>query len=174
VAGSVGDADYYSHAALWTPHHSHGTTGTWTELGVLPGGDGSVARGINGQGTVVGQSTSALGDRGFVYDGRLHSLPTLPGGTESFAYAVDPRGVVVGYADGAGTHGDRAVVWRHRQATDLNTYLPARACEAGYRLLGAYDINGRGQIVGVATIDGHAHGFLLTPRSTLRHGGSHP
>ena len=164
VAGAVGDADYYAYAALWTPAHPHGTTGRWTELGVLPGGDGSVARDVNRQGTVVGQSTSAHGDRGFVFDGRLRTLSTLPGGTESFAYAVDDHGLIVGYADGAGTNGDRAVLWRNRRPVDLNSYLPARARAAGYLLTGAYDINNRGQIVGVAIISGHAHGFLLTPR----------
>lgn len=166
VAGSVSDADYYAYAAVWTPAHRHGVTGTWKELGVLPGGNGSDARDVNLRGTVVGQSTSAIGDRGFLYDGRLHSLPTLPGGTESFAFAINDDGLVVGYADGATTNGDRAVLWRHRHPVDLNRSLPASARAAGYLLVGAYDINDRGQIVGVALTGGHAHGFLLTPRDS--------
>jgi hypothetical protein len=56
------------------------------------------------------------------------------------------------------------VKWQHRRPIDLNRYLPAWARQAGYLLVGAYDVNGSGQIVGVATIGGHAHGFLLTPR----------
>ncbi|MFN8196390.1 MAG: hypothetical protein U0R80_19145 [Nocardioidaceae bacterium] len=169
VAGSLGDADYYGFAAVWTPDRPGGTHGTWTELGVLPGGDGSVARDVNRSGVVVGQSTSAVGDRAFVWDGRgaMRALPPLRGGTESFAFAVDDRGLVVGYADGADTDGDRAVVWWRGRAYDLNRVLPAWAREAGYVLMGAYDVNGRGQVVGVASVGGHAHGFLLTPRRGL-------
>lgn len=164
VVGSVGDVDYYAYAAVWTPDRPRATTGSWTEIGVLPGGDGSIARDVNRWGTIVGQSTSSEGDRGFVYHGVMRELPTLPGGTESFAFAIDDHGLIVGYADGASTAGDHAVVWWHGRVLDLNELLPASARDAGYVLQGAYDINRHGQIVGVATIGGHAHGFLLTPR----------
>lgn len=97
----------------------------------------------------------------------MQLLPTLPGGWASHAFAVNDHGLVVGYSDlGDGT-GDRAVVWRDGVVTDLNGWLPAWARKAGYILRGAYDVNNRGQIVGVAGVPTptgeHAHGFLLTP-----------
>lgn len=171
VVGSVSDPDYYGFAALWTPKRPHGTSGAWQELGVLPGGTGSAARDVNRLGVVVGEGDSAEGDRGWMVDTRVDTvmqlLPTLPGGWASHAFAVNDHGLVVGYSDlGDGT-GDRAVVWRDGVVTDLNGWLPAWARKAGYILRGAYDVNNRGQIVGVAGVPTptgeHAHGFLLTP-----------
>lgn len=163
VAGSVADADYYGHAAVWTPDRPHGTRGTWLELGDLPGGDGTVARDINRFGVVVGQGTTPRGDRGWVHDGSMRILRPLPGGMNSHAFGINDRGEIVGYSDTADGSGDLAVLFQGRRAMDLNIFLPAWAREAGYVLRAAHGINNRGQIVGVASIDGHAHGFLLTP-----------
>lgn len=163
VAGAVADADYYGYAAVWTPDRPHGTTGTWQELGLLPGGDGSTARDLNRSGVVVGQGTSSHGDRGWLYDGRLHVLQPLPGGTSSDAFGINDRGDAVGSsstADGS----ERAVLFRDGRTIDLNDFLPEWAKDAGYVLRSAHDINKRGQVVGVASIDGHARGYLLTPR----------
>lgn len=171
VAGDVSDADYYGFAALWTPRRPHATTGSWQELGVLPGGTGSAARDVNRSGVVVGEGDSVDGDRGWIFDPRvdtrLRVLPPLPGGWASHAFAVDDHGLVVGYSDlGDGT-GDRAVMWVDGQVVDLNSLLPRWARDAGYVLRGAYDVNDHGQVVGVAgvpTATGeHAHAFLLTP-----------
>jgi uncharacterized membrane protein len=174
VAGDVSDPDYYGFAALWTPRHRHGTTGTWRELGLLRGGSGSVARDVNRFGVVVGEGDSARGDRGWLFDTRMRVLPTLPHGTASSAFAVNDHGLVVGWSNARRKAGDRAVVWRgpRHRVLDLNTCLPRWAKRAGIVLRGAYDVNDRGQVVGVAgvrTPDGeHAHAFLLTPRRLTR------
>ncbi len=165
VAGGVLDADYYGVAAVWTPFRADRSRGRWTVLGLLPGGTGTVARDINRRGVVVGQGDSSLGDRGFVFDGRLHVLAPLPGGTWSFAEGINDCGDVVGYSDTGDGTGDYAVLFRAGRAIDLNRWLPATARSAGYVLRSAYDINNHGQIVGVASIGGHAHAFLLTPRA---------
>lgn len=175
VAGDVSDPDYYGFAALWTPRRPHATVGTWRELGVLPGGTGSAARDVNRFGVVVGEGDSAEGDRGWLFDTRadtrMRVLPTLPDGWASHAFAVNDHGLVVGYSDlGDGT-GDRAVMWRGGRVLDLNGCLPRGARTAGYVLRGAYDVNSRGQIVGVASVPTpsgeHAHAFLLTPSRSV-------
>ena len=143
---------------------------------MLPGGTGSAARDVNRFGVVVGEGDSVDGDRGWLFDTRVDTrmrvLPTLPGGWASHAFAVNDRGLVVGYSDlGDGT-GDRAVAWRDGRVLDLNGCLPRWARAAGYVLRGAYDVNNRGQIVGVASVPTptgeHAHAFLLTPRGSPR------
>ena len=162
VAGAVADRDGYGVAALWTPDRPHGTRGTWLELGTLRGATGSVAYDVNRSGVVVGQSDSRRGDRGWLWDGRMHVLRPLPGGDASYALGVDDGGDAVGYSNVA-DYTARAVVFRDGQTIDLNDLLPAWAVEAGYVLREAHEINERGQVVGVASIDDHAHAFLLTP-----------
>jgi probable HAF family extracellular repeat protein len=99
-------------------------------------------------------------------------LPPLPGGWASHAFAVNDRGLVVGYSDVGDGTGDRAVAWRAGRVLDLNGCLPHWARTAGYVLRGAYDVNNRGQVVGVASVPTptgeHAHAFLLTPRGSPR------
>lgn len=173
VTGDVSDPDYYGFAALWTPRRPHATVGTWRELGVLPGGSGSAARDVNRFGVVIGEGDSVDGDRGWLFDTRkdtrMRVLPTLPDGWASHAFAVNDHGLVVGYSDLGDGSGDRAVVWREGRVLDLNDCLPRWARTAGYVLRGAYDVNNRGQIVGVASVPTstgeHAHAFLLTPSS---------
>lgn len=176
VAADVSDPEYYGFAALWTPRRPHATTGTWRELGILRGGTGSAARDVNRWGVVVGEADSVDGDRGWLFDTRadtrMRVLPPLPGGWASHAFAVNDRGLVVGYSDVGDGTGDRAVAWRAGRVLDLNGCLPHWARTAGYVLRGAYDVNDRGQIVGVASVPTptgeHAHAFLLTPRGSPR------
>ena len=76
-----------------------------TDLGTLPGGDFSVAEGINARGQVVGESNTASGaTHAFLWeDGRMTDLGTLPGGGE--AHGINARGQVVGHSNG------HAVLW---------------------------------------------------------------
>jgi probable HAF family extracellular repeat protein len=46
---------------------------------------------------------------------------------------------------------------------DLNALIPANS---GWELQGAVAINIAGQIVGVGTVNGQQHAFLLTPQCT--------
>ena len=83
-----------------------------TDLGTLPGGDESEARGINARGQVVGFSETASGEfHAFLWeDGRMTDLGTLPGGTSSSAFGINSRGQVVGESNTAS--GERhAVLW---------------------------------------------------------------
>jgi probable HAF family extracellular repeat protein len=162
VAGAVADRDGYQVAATWTPDRPRGTRGTWRELGILRGATGSVAEDLNRSGVVVGQADPRGVDRGWSWDGRMHVLAPLPGGTESYAVGVDDAGDVVGYSNAADGSA-HAVLWRGGLTVDLNDLLPAWAVEAGYVLREAHEINHHGQVVGVASIDDHAHAFLLTP-----------
>src|SRR5689334_7029520 len=75
-------------------------TYTVTDLGTLPGGDSSVAFGLNATGQVAGDSTlpnNAYG-HGFLYsNGKRTDLGDLGGGW-SDAFAVNASGQVTGYA----------------------------------------------------------------------------
>lgn len=77
-----------------------GATYTITNLGTL-GGNGSIAFGINAEGTVVGGSLPAGGlpDEAFRYrDGVMTGLGTLPGATTSWALGINNEGVIVGHS----------------------------------------------------------------------------
>ncbi|MBN9692624.1 MAG: HAF repeat-containing protein [Verrucomicrobia bacterium] len=77
-----------------------GATYTITNLGTL-GGNGSIAFGINAEGTVVGGSLPAGGlpDEAFRYqDGVMTGLGTLPGATTSWALGINKEGVIVGHS----------------------------------------------------------------------------
>lgn len=162
VAGAVADRDGYGVAALWTPDRPHGTLGTWRELGTLRTATGSIAEDVNRWGVVVGDADPRSGDRGWLWDGRMHVLRPLPGGDATYVFAVSDDGDAVGYSNVA-DFSARAVLFRDGQTIDLNDLMPAWAVEAGYVLREAHDINGRGQVVGVASLGDHARAFLLTP-----------
>jgi probable HAF family extracellular repeat protein len=85
-----------------------------TDLGTLPGGDSSVAFGINNRGQVVGSSTAASGefrDHAFVWEnGKMTDLGTLPGAGDSVAFDINDRGQVVGWSTLASDPG-HAVLW---------------------------------------------------------------
>lgn len=164
IAGGVAKLEGGGFAALWTPRRPHGTRGTWRVLGTLRGGWGSFAEDINRHGVVVGQAVTHRGDRGWVWDGHFHPLRPLPGGDATYAFAVNDAGDVVGYSNLADFTA-RAVLFRDGTTIDLNDWLPQWAVDAGYLLISATGINNHGQIVGVAAIGEHAHGFLLTPVS---------
>jgi hypothetical protein len=59
------------------------------------------------------------------------------------------------------TFNSRAIVWRDKVMTDLNTLIPA---DSGWYLEGAASINDAGEIVGYGTINGNSHAFLAIPR----------
>jgi probable HAF family extracellular repeat protein len=112
-------------------------------LGTLGGGESDAADGhqaINVRGDVVGQSTTASGQRhAFLWrNGRMIDLGTL-GGDYSYAKAVNDRGDVIGYSGTADGEG-HAFLWRDGHMIDLGGVSPGQATP--------YAINNRGQIVG--------------------------
>src|SRR5439155_1746788 len=113
------------------------------DLGTLPGGTNSVAKGINSAGDVVGYSDTASGDQhAFLYKhGTMTDLGTLPGGSFSIANGINQTGAVVGYSDTAS--GNHAFLYEHGTMTDLGT-LPG-----GFESI-ANGINSAGAVVGVS------------------------
>jgi probable HAF family extracellular repeat protein len=143
------------------------------ELGTLPGGDISQARGINEDGQIVGYSTTGpdqgfntAGMHGFLWeDGTFTDLGTLPGGETSLAFAINEEGQVVGFAQNPDAGGDpqratAAVLWHDGEIFDLNDLIPA---DSDWYLTSAFGINDAGQIAGTGYLNGEQRGFVLTP-----------
>jgi probable HAF family extracellular repeat protein len=160
VGASFGCSSPPLHALLWQ-------NGGVTDLGNLGGELYSEAFAINDRGQVVG-SSDLPGDtnifagpystaHGFLWkNGRVHDLGVIPGDGGSFAFGINNHGQVVGA-------GSRAILWQNHVLTDINTLVPGDPFSSLY-LLGAFDINDRGEIVGLGlAISGELHAFLATP-----------
>ena len=163
----VGDADtrapFVAHAFLYAG-------GRMRDLGTLgdphdAGGSDSLANGINGRGQVVGVTDVRHGPangHAFLYEGgRMRELGTLPGtgASASAAMAIDDRGEVVGYVLLGGGR-ERAFLYADGTMYDLTRSIPATA---GWTLDEATAINDAGEIVGIGTVHGRTHAFLLRP-----------
>ena len=150
-------------------HASEWRNGISTDLGALPGVNGSFAFGINNLGGITGVSENGLIDplTGFpeviaVYwkDGKIIDLGTF-GGNASYANAINNAGQIVGmasntipdnYSTGIGlpyfvsafpvTTQFRAFLWQHGAMQDLGT-LGGNSAQAVF-------VNDRGQVVGVS------------------------
>lgn len=118
---------------------------TLTDLGTLPGGNSSLALGVNADGTAVGTSKTSTSFRPQVAalwrDGQVQNLGTLPGSTFSRAFAVNDSGRSVGEAFTPSPEVSRAVQWEaDGTITDLGTL--------GGRSAVANDLDERGQAYG--------------------------
>ncbi len=89
-----------------------------TDLGTLPGGDYSVATGINDRGEIVGTSTAAGSEVGVAVRwsptgqiGALQSLASEPG-SSSFPKAVNDAGFIIGFVNTLPDFRDLPVLWR--------------------------------------------------------------
>lgn len=132
------------------------------------GGTQSEAWAVNASGQAVGwsylagdavfhafrtSSTGTLGDPGT-------DLGTL-GGTFSFGFGINGLGQAVGYAATAGNATSAAFLADlSGPMQNLNDLIPG---DSGWVLGEARGINDAGQIVGVGTVGGLSHAFLLTP-----------
>lgn len=127
---------------------------------------------INDNDDTVGYYASA--DQNGVFDGvatfLYHDGTTQeidpPGGLDSTtkpqfqSEAINDENWIVGDV-GSNAAPQRAYVWINGTFTDLNTRLPA-SC-ANWVLNVATDVNDNGYIVGMGTLNGMQHGFLLVP-----------
>ncbi|HZK74725.1 MAG TPA: hypothetical protein VFD88_12060 [Clostridia bacterium] len=163
VSGAYLDANYYAHAFVWKPTTTNGTSGRMTALIEIPGAIGSVGQAINASGVIAGSVDFAGGSHPFIYDSTMHDLGTLVGGHNAWAYSINSSGVVVGWGDTAVRSNDHAFIYANGTMTDLNKLLLGSVKSSHVILTTATGINDLGQITGVAAVDGHAHGYLLTP-----------
>ena len=111
---------------------------------------------INNLGHVAGFYGAGTEFHGFLWNGTVQmDLGTLWG--RSDAYGLNDLGQVVGRSgDSSGYH---AFIWENGLMLDLNNMInPGLGWELNY----AYDINNNGDIVGLGTIAGETHAFLLT------------
>lgn len=156
-----------NYADLYSDLRAFLTQGDITiEIGTL-GGNSSYGQDVNNLNQVVGAADLANGDsHAFFYmNNTMLDLGTL-GGKRSAARAINKNGVVVGWAQTSDGN-QYAARWTNGQITNLST-LPAVVAAGWTQLSTAYDINASGKIVGVGTINGNQHAFLLTPYSCAK------
>lgn len=154
-----------------------GVSSTPSTIAPVVPGYTPVGLAINDANVVVGTSVYDCGftcNRPFVWD--TDGVSLLPVATDPSnptwpklgqARAINDAGLVVGSAYFAG-YDVRADMWTETPSgwvqTDLNTVLPADS--PFWKLTDAYDINNKGQILGLGWTNGDpsfAHVFLLTP-----------
>jgi probable HAF family extracellular repeat protein len=154
AVGESGNCTTPLHAVLW------GEDGQVKDLGNL-GGTVNVAQGINNLGHVVGASNLTGDTTGHAFlwteDKGMQDLGTVEGDSSSYAFSVNDKDQVVGIS--ADLNGNfHAFVWQDGVMTDLNKVIPPGS---HLDLIEAFDINARGEIVGLANDPGHV--FLAIP-----------
>lgn len=166
IVGDTDDATGNRRAFLWED-------GNMRDLGALPDFQGSIARRVNASGQVVGWAWMEGTSEGFVqhavlWDGdTVTDLGTL-GGDEGLASSINDAGLITGWAkDAVCKNVARAFIHNSGVMTDLNTLVdPALSA----LLEDAADINGSGQIVGTAVLNGRIKAFLLTLPASMTGG----
>lgn len=138
-----------------------------TDIGAWAGNDReSWANAVNDQGIAVGIIEPVFGNGwlAFRYEsGRMVTMPGLPSADASIPESINEHGQVVGMTRFSDLT-EVATLYQEDVAYDLNALIQPGS---GWQLLGASDINNRGEIVGVGLYQGEAHAFLLTPRSII-------
>jgi probable HAF family extracellular repeat protein len=148
--GTIGPALFPSGTGLTVP-----------SIFTLDSQAGAIVSDINDAGLVLGSSPTTSNETGtFVLQAGTNGTAILPipGQNSIVGAGINSQGWVVGGFN-APSH---AFAYANGKIVDLNSLLPA-SC-AAWTLTDATDINDTGDIVGVGTLNGVAHGFLLTPQ----------
>ncbi len=157
IVGSSTTADSETHGFIYQ-------NGVMTSLGSLDGTGFSEARAINENNQVVGNSLTENGHyHAFLYEnGAMTDLGSIEG--DSFAYDINAKGEIVGsyrshLLESAGT----AYHYFDGEMKTLSSMLSAADQASWERLVTAFGINDKGQIVGRGIINGNTHAYLMTP-----------
>jgi len=145
--------DQTRHPFLWDK-------GTLSDLGTL-GGTFGMALWVNDVGEIVGGATNQNDQAILAFlwkDGVMTNLGTVDGDACSTAAYVNSKGQVVGNSakNCMFTTDQRAFLWDSGEMIDLNTFLPPGS---NLQLSNGYNINDRGEIVGVGFPPGCADPF---------------
>lgn len=155
--------DLTAHPFLWDK-------GMLSDLGTL-GGTFGMALWINDAGEIVGGATNQNDQAVLAFlwkDGVMTNLGTVEGDACSTAADINSKGQVVGTSakNCMFTTDQHAFLWESGQMIDLNTFLPPAS---NLQLSNGYNINDRGEIVGVGFPPGCGdpfacgHVFVLVP-----------
>jgi len=147
------------HAFLWN-------SGTMQDLGVLDGGDFSIAYAISDSGEVTGQFTDSAGNSlPFLWTQNtgMIALPTLPGATYGFAGSITSQGVITGSSNSNGNPDIVPIVWiKSGNTYKIKEQLPSLP---GATVTLCCYVNKRDQGAGLAILGGVTpHGFLVTTK----------
>jgi probable HAF family extracellular repeat protein len=164
AVGYSGTCTAATHAVMWKDK-------TAFVLQDLGGTGSNFAYAISNRGQIVGQVGSADGTTFYAAvwqngaDGAVTNLGALPGDFAAFATGINERGQVVGNNFDAKFNWSHGFIWQDGVMTDLNALIPA---DSNLFIISASNINERGQISGMATVQtgphaGDIHAFLLTP-----------
>ena len=164
AVGYSGNCTTATHAVMWKDK-------TAFVLQDLGGTGSNFAYVINNRGQIAGQIGTADGTTFHAgawlngVDGAVTDLGVLPGEFAAFATGINERGQVVGNDFDSSFNWSRGFIWQDGVMTDLNTLI---AGDSNLYIISASNINERGQISGMATVQtgphaGDIHAYLLTP-----------
>ncbi len=162
AVGYSGNCTSATHAVMWKDN-------TAFVLQDLGGTGSNFAYAINNRGQIAGQVGSGTTFYAAVWQdgarGAVTNLGVLPGDFAAFATGINNRGQVVGNTFDSNYDWSHGFIWQDRVMTDLNTLIPG---DSNLSIISARNINERGQISGMATIqtglhEGEIHAYLLTP-----------
>lgn len=162
AVGYSGNCITATHAVTWKNN-------TVVVLQDLGGTRSNIAYVINNRGQIAGKVRSADGTTYVAAlwepDGTLTNLGILPGDFAAFATGINDRGQVVGNNFDANFDWSHGFIWQNGVMTDINALIPAHS---NLFVISASNINDRGQISGMATVQsgphaGDIHAFLATP-----------
>jgi probable HAF family extracellular repeat protein len=164
AVGQSGNCTTATHAVMWKDH-------TAFPLQDLGGTGFNSSYAINNRGQIAGQVGTGDGIPFYAAvwqdgaRGPVTEIHILPGDYSAFATGINNRGEVVGNDFDSNFSWSHGFIWKDDVTTDLNTLIPA---DSNLFIISASNINERGQISGMATVQtgphtGEIHAYLLTP-----------